>query len=91
MNDIEEDITQALNIYNTYDDKYDNGVEIYTALMFFKTEEYNEPLRPETEQAIIDIKRYATEKNYVVNNKVNDDGIKFYNSLLDALNYIISN
>lgn len=88
---MEDSINKALDIYNEFNEKYDNGIDIYTALLFFKTEKYNEPLSVQTEQAIFRIKDIARKKGYIINEKITDEGIEFYNEILNALDYIINN
>lgn len=84
---MEDNVNKALSIYN----KYNNGIDIYSALLFYKTERYIEQLSLQTEQAILEIKELARKKEYIIDNKLTDEGVEFYNNILNALEYILNN
>lgn len=78
-------------IINKFNDTYDNIIELFTALSFFKTERYNEPLTPQVEKTIYDIKQITIKRGLRDNNgNLNENGIKFYEDLIEFVGYIIN-
>lgn len=79
----------VLEIFNEYSDKFNNPIELYTALRFYKTEKYNDILTPQTENFLLDIKDVVKKNGLMINDKLTTKGINFYDDLLNSIEYII--